>query len=117
MTGTQAEPSSVGQEHEVEGHQRAVEGAQPLEEAMVDHPVAADERERQSVSGQAGEEVEKFVIEFVLAAGWQVGNVDVQHQQRDCHRHDSVTEGDDPPEIGALHGLRKSGGADGSCGW
>jgi hypothetical protein len=75
---------------------------------VVDHPEAANQRERERVRAEAGEEVDEPVAQVLSRC--EARHLDVEHEQRDRHRHDAVGEGGDAAEVapadllGGLHG-------------
>src|SRR5262245_40253925 len=88
------------QEGQVQDHHRAVESPQDLEQPVVDHPVPAHQREAERVGPEARGELAQLVRDLGVA---HVRHLDVQHQQRDRHRHHAVAERVDAAELGALH--------------
>ena len=100
------------EEGEVEPHQPAVEARECLEEVVVDDPEAADQRKGEHVGGERREQVDQRAAEVLVG---DVGSLDVEHEQRDRHRHDAVREGDEAGQIATLHAQSKDRAPDGAA--
>jgi hypothetical protein len=68
------------QERQVEGHDAGVVAAQRLEQAVVDDPEAAHERERQQVRDEARDEIDERLVQLVSR---YFRHLEIQDKQRD----------------------------------
>ena len=100
QVGREGHQRDQRQEQQVHRHERAVEPLNHLEQAVVDDPEPPDEREREGVGAERRDQVVEARRELRVG---NRGNLDVQDEQRDRHRHHPVREGGDPRGVGVLH--------------
>jgi hypothetical protein len=77
-----------------------VEALEGLEQIVVDHPKAADECEREHIGEERTVELPQRLVELVRT---DVGDLEVEDEERDGNGHHGIREGDDPAEVGPVH--------------